>query len=224
MPRGFLSIGAYYKDVTDVLFDSTQSFGRSILNTNGVDRSDYVFSTVVNGGSGYIMGIEGAIQQQLDPFVADLGLPDWMGGFGVQLNATINKSRAETPGTAALPSRKVPLPGASDAIYNLIAYYEKYGFSARVSYQNRSAWLDAIGGTANISGVVRGIDGGDFYWAKDNELDASVRYAINGNVEIYGDFANLLNGPGRRYAGSSAYTIEHETFGRRYTGGVRVTF
>ncbi|WP_373929067.1 TonB-dependent receptor [Sphingomonas aerolata] len=224
MPRGFLSIGAYYKDVTDVLFDPTQTFGRTTLNTGGVDRSGYIYSTIVNGGSGYIMGIEGAIQQQLEPFTADLGLPEWMGGFGVQLNATINKSRAETPGTAALPSRKVPLPGASDAIYNLIAYYEKYGFSARVSYQNRSAWLDAIGGTDTIGGVVRGIDGGDFYWAKDNELDASVRYAINNNVEIYGDFANLLNGPGRRYAGSSAYTIEHETFGRRYTGGVRVTF
>ncbi|SFO16929.1 TonB-dependent receptor [Sphingomonas sp. OK281] len=224
MPRGFISIGAYYKHVTDVLFDSTETFGRATLNTGGVDRSGYLYSTIVNGGKGYIMGIEGAIQQQLDPFTADLGLPDWMGGFGVQLNATINKSRADTPASAGIPSRKVPLPGASDAIYNLIGYYEKYGFSARVSYQNRSAWLDAIGSVADVGGTVRGVDGGDFYWAKDNELDASVRYAINGNVEIYGDFANLLNGPGRRYVGSSAYTIEHETFGRRYTGGVRVTF
>jgi TonB-dependent receptor len=224
LPRGFLSIGAYYKDVSSVLFDSIQTFGSSILNSGSVDRSEYQFSTVLNGGKGYIMGIEGAIQQQLEPFTADLGLPDWMGGFGVQLNATINKSRADTPGTTDLPSRKVRLPGASDAIYNLIAYYEKYGFSARVSYQNRSAWLDAIGSVAKVGDVVRGVDGGDFYWAKDNELDASVRYAINGNVEIYGDFANLLNGPGRRYVDSSAYTIEHETFGRRYTGGVRVTF
>ncbi|MEG8025394.1 TonB-dependent receptor [Sphingomonas aurantiaca] len=224
MPRGFLSIGAYYKDVTNVLFDSVQTFGSTILNTGSTDRSQYQFSTVLNGGKGYIMGIEGAIQQQLEPFTADLGLPEWMGGFGIQLNATINKSRADTPGAAGIPSRKVPLPGASDAIYNLIGYYEKYGFSARVSYQNRSAWLDAIGAVAQVGDTVRGVDGGDFYWAKDNELDASVRYAINGNVEIYADFANLLNGPGRRYVGSSAYTIEHETFGRRYTGGMRVTF
>ncbi len=224
MPRGFLSIGAYYKDVTNVLFDTRETFGRTTLNTGGVDRSQYQFTTVVNGGNGYIMGIEGAIQQQLEPFTASLGLPEWMGGFGVQLNATINKSRADTPTGINSPSRKVPLPGASDAIYNLIGYYEKYGFSARVSYQNRSAWLDAIGAVDSIGGVVRGVDGGDFYWAKDNELDASVRYAITGNIEIYGDFANLLNGPGRRYVGSSAYTIEHETFGRRYTGGVRVTF
>ncbi|MEG8051855.1 TonB-dependent receptor [Sphingomonas aurantiaca] len=224
MPRGFLSIGAYYKDVSDVLFDTRQTYGLTTLNSGGVNRSEYLFSTIVNGGNGYIMGIEGAIQQQLEPFTADLGLPEWMGGFGVQLNATINKSRADTPAGFNSPSRKVPLPGASDAIYNLIGYYEKYGFSARVSYQNRSAWLDAIGAVAQVGDTVRGVDGGDFYWAKDNELDASVRYAINGNVEIYADFANLLNGPGRRYVGSSAYTIEHETFGRRYTGGMRVTF
>ncbi len=219
MPRGFLSIGAFYKDVRDVLFDTTRTFGSTILNTNGSDRSQYTYTTIANGGDGYVMGIEAAIQQQLEPFTADLGLPDWAGGFGVQLNATLNKSRSETP-----DGRRIRLPGSSDAVYNLIGYYEKYGFSARVSYQNRSPWIDAIGAFGAVNGVNRGIDGGDFYWAQDDELDASLRYAINGNVEIYADFANLLNGAGRRYVGSGAYTIEHETFGRRYTGGLRVTF
>lgn len=219
MPRGFLSVGAFYKDVSDVLFDTVGTFGRTTLNTAGTDRSQYLYSTIANGGDGYVMGIEAAIQQQLEPFTANLGLPDWVGGFGVQLNATLNKSRSETP-----DGRKIRLPGSSDAVYNLIGYYEKYGFSARVSYQNRSPWIDAIGAFGAVNGVNRGIDGGDFYWAQDDELDASVRYAITDNVEIYGDFANLLNGPGRRYVGSSAYTIEHETFGRRYTGGFRVTF
>jgi TonB-dependent receptor len=219
MPRGFLSVGVFYKDVKDVLFDSARTFGSDGLNANGVDRSQYTFSTILNGGDGSIYGIEAAIQQQLDPFVGDLGLPEWMGGFGVQFNATLNKSRSVTP-----DGRRIKLPGTSDAVYNLIAYYEKYGFSARVSYQNRSPWLDAIGAFGAVNGVNRGIDGGDFYWAKDNELDASVRYAITPAVEIFGDFSNLLNGPGRRYVGNTQYTIEHETFGRRYTGGVRVTF
>lgn len=219
MPRGFLSVGVFYKDVQDVLFDADRTFGSTLLNSGGVDRSQYTFSTILNGGDGSIYGIEAAIQQQLDPFVDDLGLPDWMGGFGVQLNATLNKSRSITP-----DGRRIRLPGTSDAVYNLIGYYEKYGFSARVSYQNRSPWLDAIGSFGPINGVDRGIDGGDFYWAKDDELDTSIRYAVTPNVEIYGDFANLLNGPGRRYVGTSRYTIEHETFGRRYTGGVRVTF
>jgi TonB-dependent receptor len=219
MPRGFLSVGVFYKDVKDVLFDTAQTFGRDTLNTGGVDRSQYTYSTIANGGDGYILGLEAAIQQQLEPFVTNLGLPDWMGGFGVQLNTTLNKSRSETP-----DGRRIRLPGTSDAVYNLIGYYEKYGFSARVSYQNRSPWIDAIGAFGLVNGVSRGIDGGDFYWAQDDELDASVRYAITPNVEIYGDFTNLLNGPGRRFVGQDRYTIEHETFGRRYTGGVRVTF
>jgi TonB-dependent receptor len=219
MPRGFLSLGLFYKDVKDVLFNTTSTFGRDVLNSGGVDRSQYVYSTIANGGDGYLLGFEAAIQQQLDPFVGDLGLPDWMGGFGVQLNTTLNKSRSETP-----DGRKIRLPGTSDAVYNLIAYYEKYGFSARVSYQNRSSWIDGIGSFGLVNGVNRGIDGGDFYWGKDDELDASVRFAITPNIEIYGDFANLLNGAGRRYVDSTIYTIEHERFGRRYTGGVRVSF
>ena len=209
-PAGFLSFGAYYKRLRDVLFDTTRTFNSDVLNVNGVDRSQYLYSAIANGGTGSIIGIEGAIQQQLDPFVADLGLPDWMGGFGVQLNATLNRSRAETP-----DGGRVQLPGASDAVYNIGAYYEKYGFSARVQYQNRSRWLDDLGSTA---------DGGDFYWAKDNELDASLRYAVNRNVELFGNFSNLLNGPGRRYVRETRYTIERESFGRRYQAGVRVNF
>lgn len=209
-PAGFLSFGAYYKRLRDVLFDTTRTFNSDVLNVNGVDRSQYLYSAIANGGTGSIIGIEGAIQQQIDPFVADLGLPDWMGGFGVQLNATLNRSRAETP-----DGGRVQLPGASDAVYNIGAYYEKYGFSARVQYQNRSRWLDDLGSAA---------DGGDFYWAKDDELDASLRYAVNRNVELFGNFSNLLNGPGRRYVRETRYTIERESFGRRYQAGVRVNF
>jgi len=209
-PAGFLSFGAYYKRLRDVLFDTTRTFNSDVLNTGGVDRSQYLYSTIANGGTGSIIGIEGAIQQQLDPFVADLGLPDWVGGFGVQLNATLNRSRAETP-----DGSRVQLPGASDAVYNVGVYYEKYGFSARVQYQNRSRWLDDLGSVA---------DGGDFYWAKDDELDASLRYAVNRNVELFGNFSNLLNGPGRRYVRQARYTIERESFGRRYQAGVRVNF
>ena len=67
-------------------------------------------------------------------------------------------------------------------------------------------------------------EGGDFFWARDDELDASLRYAVTPNLEVYADFANLLNGPGRRFAGVSARTVERETFGRRYTGGIRFNF
>ena len=106
-------------------------------------------------------------------------------------------------------------PGTSDMVLNVGPYYEKYGFSARVSYQYRSSWIDGLG----EPGV-----GGDFYWAADGELDVSARYAITKNIEVYADLSNLLNGPGRRFVGNDARSIERETFGRRFTGGFRVTY
>ncbi|WP_295492203.1 TonB-dependent receptor [Sphingorhabdus sp. EL138] len=204
---GFMMVGAYYKDVSDVLFGATRQFGSDILNSNGINRSDYVFSTTLNGGKGKVYGVEGALQLQLDNFLSE---DSWIGGFGIQTNASVNRSEAITP-----DGDKVRFPGTSDFVWNVGPYYEKYGFSARVSYQLRSSWIDGLGEPAV---------GGDFYWAADGELDVSARYAITKNIEVYADLSNLLNGPGRRFVGTDARTIERETFGRRYTGGFRVTF
>jgi TonB-dependent receptor len=204
---GFMMVGAYYKDVRDVLFGSTRQFGLDILNSNGVNRADYVFSTTLNGGKGKVYGVEAALQLQLDNFLSE---DHWWGGFGIQTNVSLNKSEAITPN-----GDKVRFPGTSDMVLNVGPYYEKYGFSARVSYQYRSSWIDGLG----EPGV-----GGDFYWAADGELDVSARYAITKNIEVYADFSNLLNGPGRRFVGNDARSIERETFGRRFTGGFRVTY
>ncbi len=209
-PQGYFSIGAFYKRAEDVLFDDTRVFNSDVLNSNGIDRSQYVLSTITNGGSGWIYGVEAAIQLQLEPYTESLGLPEFFGGFGINANITLNDSEAEAP-----DGSKIALPGTSDLVYNVGGYYEKYGLSLRLNYQYRSEWIDAYGPAA---------DGGNFFWAADDELDFSARYAVNQNLEIYFDASNLLNGAGRRYVRDSIYTIEWERFGRRYTGGVRFTF
>jgi TonB-dependent receptor len=206
-PQGFVSFGLFYKDVSDVLFDNTTVFGSDVLNSGGVDRSQYDFSTLVNGGDGKIYGFEAAFQMQLDPFLKQ---DSWIGGFGIQANVTYNESEAITP-----DGRKVSLPGTSRWIYNIGPYYEKYGFSARVSYQKRTAWFSEIGDEST---------GGDLFWDTDDELDATARYAINQNFEVFVEATNLLDGPGRRYAGTSARTLEFEKFGRRYSIGARANF
>lgn len=234
VPQGFLSIGAYYRKVRDVLYTDRRTFNSDALNIGGVDRSDYTFSGIANAGRGRIVGIEMAAQLQLEPWTEDLGLPAWMGGFGISANLTLNDSEATKPafgtGATAIPARKVPLPGTSDYVYNIGGYYEKYGFSARLQYQKRSAWLDGIANDL--------ADAGDTYWAADDELDFSMRYAITPNFEVYFDASNLLDNPGRRFSEpgnlltaqgfatpfQDNLTIEWERFGRRYTGGVRITF
>jgi TonB-dependent receptor len=209
--RGFFSIGAYYKDLKDILYDvELTSFGSDVLNSAGVDRFDYRYSTVSNGGGGHIKGLEFAFSQPLEGVARSIGLPDWAQGFGLQANLTLNDSKATTP-----DGRTTDLPGASPLIYNVTGYYERYGFSARLSYQWQKAYLDSIG-----SGDILG----DAYWADVARLDFSLRYSINENVQLYVDANNLTNEPGIRYQGNSQYPIEHETFGRRYLAGVRLNF
>lgn len=235
-PQGFMSIGVFYRDVRDVLYTDRRTFGSDALNFGGVDRSDYVFTGIANAGEGRIVGVEMAAQLQLEPWTEDIGLPSWMGGFGITANLTLNDSEATKPafrnaaGAILVPSRTVRLPGTSNVVYNIGGYYEKYGFSARLQYQKRSTWLDGIANDLT--------DAGDTYWAADDEMDFSMRYAITPNFEVYFDASNLLDQPGRRYsepgnlltAGGVTtprqenLTIEYERFGRRYTGGVRVTF
>jgi TonB-dependent receptor len=221
-PQGYVMLGAFYKRVEDVLFTTRRTFGSDALNSGGVDRSGYAFSGLINGASGYILGAEAAVQSQLEPYTAQLGLPDWMGGFGVSANVTYNKSRVEKPavfsgaGVELRAARKVALPGTSEVVYNVGAYYEKYGLSLRLQYQKRTPYSDFVADTLG--------DGGDGFWATDDELDFSARVEIRKGFEVYFDASNLLNGPGRRYTGDSRYTIEFEKFGRRYVGGVRFNF
>lgn len=229
-PQGYLMVGAFYKRVEDVLYRQTRKFNSTDLNTGGVDRSNYDFSQITNGGDGRVFGAEAAAQLQIEPWTQQLGLPDWMGGFGITANVTLNDSKVTKPAIGGVPARKVRLPGTSDAVFNIGAYYEKYGLSMRVQFQKRTDWLDGIADDLT--------DAGDTYWAADDELDVSLRYAVNRNVELYFDASNLLNNPGRRYSEpgnlltasgtptptTTNQTIEWESFGRRIGGGIRVTF
>lgn len=223
-PRGFFSVGVYYKDLRDVLFNQSGVFGRDILNSGGIDRSGYTLNTLRNGGKGYLLGAEAALQQSLETYLEGKGLPDWLSGFGVQANVTINDSEITVPSVGGVPERKIPLPGSSDLVYNVSVYYERYGLSARLAYQKRTEWGQSVGDYQVLNGLVVPVTNGDVYWDDDEELDLSIRYRINDNFEWTFDAVNLTNDPGRRYGDDPGHPIEYERFGRRYIMGVNFTF
>lgn len=224
---GYFMVGAFYKDIKDVLFTQTDVFGRTDLDVGTNLRSNYALSTIRNGGNGYLSGFEIALSQSAEKWVEEAGLPDFLGGFGFGANATFTESEVSIPaGTnaALVPERKISLPGTSDYLYNLSLIYEKYGVSARLTYQFRTTWLQGVGTYNVINGKLVPLTNGDVYWDDDNEMDLSIRYEVSKNVEYFFDAVNLTNQQAIRYGDSRAFPIEGETFGPRYIMGVRINF
>jgi TonB-dependent receptor len=225
MPNGdFFSAGMFYKNLRDVLVQQSNAFGLDTLDVAGIDRSGYTQTAIGNAGDGELNGIELAYVASAAPLVASLGLPEWMGGFGVNVSGTWTDSEVDLPAVGIQPARTISVLGTSDEVYNIQATYENYGLSVRLAYQYRTPWGQSIGTYRTINGKVYADGIGDVFWDTDNELDLSVRYQVNETFEVYMDAVNLTNLGARRYGDQAQFPIEFERFGARYLGGVRFNF
>lgn len=203
-PAALLSASYFYRDVKGVLFDATSTVGDDRFNSGGVDRSGYNYSTTLNGGDGYLQGVEFAYNQ---PFTF---LPGPLSGFGVQASVAFLDGEFDT-GTG----RKSAFPGTSDQITQAAVYYEKYGFSLRLSWQRRSEWLDEVS---------PGATSGDLFWEGQQRVEFSGRYQIGENITLYADINNITDERGLRWQGTSASPYELEYFGRRFLFGIRARY
>jgi TonB-dependent receptor len=208
---GIAAISGFYRWVDNVLYANTQLVGSDFFDSNGIDRSQYQLTSTFNGQNGRLYGIELNYQQQFT------FLPSPLDGFGFQGNLTFLDGEFETniPGG---PNRSgLAFPGTSDTIINASLYYEKYGLSARVSYQYRTDWLDTLGGLGT------GGTGDEFRDGYDN-LDVSIRYKLTDNFTLFADLSNLTDAVYTAYIGNEGQPTEVEQIGRRYLFGVRFGF
>ncbi|HYD43921.1 MAG TPA: TonB-dependent receptor, partial [Phenylobacterium sp.] len=205
-PSALLAVSAYHREVQDVLFDATTPITDDSYNSGGVDRTGYLFETTLNGGDGQLSGIEFVYYHPWD------FLPGWLSGFGFQGSLAFTTGDFKTP-----DGEKVKFPGTSDRIVGATLFYEKYGFSARATYQYRTDWLDEVfpsGSAANSN----------LYWDETTRLDVSLRYQVNDYVSLFADGNNLTNEKGVRYQGREDRPYEVESFGRKFLFGVRASF
>lgn len=200
---GLVSVGAFYRHVDNVLFNSTAAVGDDRYNAGGFDRSGYDYNTTLNGDDGKLYGLELAYLQQF------VFLPAPFDGFGFQGNLAFLDGEFSTP-----DGRKAPFPGTSDTIVNTSIYYEKHGLSARLSYQWRADWVD----TLSLVGY------GDQYRRAYESLDLSVRYAINDHLSVFADANNLTDETYVAFEGDERHPTEVEQIGRRWMVGVRFTY
>lgn len=90
-------------------------------------RGDVLLSTNVNGGTASLKGLEVGFNQSFASI-----LPAPLDGLGLQGSLTLVDSKANyTAGNRVITDA---LTGLSKSSYNLVAYYEKAGVSARAGY------------------------------------------------------------------------------------------
>jgi len=142
--KGYLSAAAYYKDLETYITNESvvedysgvplppvipgDPTTYSIANANRLGVS----TLKVNGKGGYVRGVEFTASV---PFSL---MADAMDGFGIIVSGAKNSSSIKING------RDTPIPGLSTTIFNSTLYYEKYGFSARVSNRYRDDFVGEV--------------------------------------------------------------------------------
>jgi iron complex outermembrane receptor protein len=139
----------------------------------------------------------------------------WDNGFGITANATIVNSDAEI---SADTSRTFALAGLGDS-QNLIVFYERDAFQARIAFNNRESFLFALDNTS-----VGGKTGEPVTTKTYGQWDVSASYDISENLTVFIEGINVteeeLTQIGR--FPNQIYSIEDN--GARYSLGIRGSF
>ena len=160
-----------------------------------------------NTTKGRLKGVEAAYTQFFD------FLPGPLSGFGAQASFTYADGKVGDPANPGTDQDITPLSKYS---YNLVAIYEKYGFSARLAYNWRSKYTDSYSGAVSEGKIVA--DPLKF-------LDFSASYAVNDAITLTVDATNLLNETYHDSFGTTAYEPrDTRRYDRTFGGGVRFKF
>jgi TonB-dependent receptor len=139
----------------------------------------------------------------------------WDNGFGVTANATVVNSDVGVSGDT---TQTFALPGLGDS-QNLILFYERDAFQARLAFNNRESFLFALDNTS-----VGGATGEPVTTQTYGQWDMSASYDINEHFTVFIEGINIteeeLTQVGR--FPDQIYAIEDN--GSRYAVGVRGSF
>ncbi|WDF74497.1 TonB-dependent receptor [Novosphingobium sp. KACC 22771] len=219
---GFISISAYYKDLvnwnvaTTTVRDYTQfyipGYHQAVSSDGSTIYTPATFkglnTTYTGGLKGQVKGIE--IQASL-PFGRFVRALD---GFGIVGGAAFTDGGLKD-GT--------DVPGLSKRVFQITGFFEKGGFSARASLNNRSKWLsEDRGGSNTISPVNR---------AAQTLVDAQIGFdfkrtniAYLKGLRISAQAQNLTNQKDVYTDTASGLVTRVETFGRNFLLNLTYSF
>jgi len=157
-------------------------------------------TTPTNGNTTNIHGFELSAQQIF-----------WDSGFGIQANYSAPSGGA--PWNPQVVTTQFALAGLSRS-YNLVGFFEKWGFQTRVAYTHRSAFLSALNQTDQ--------NGEPVYTAAYGQLDASASYDINRHVSVFVNGINLTSASTHQWGRYQEQFVSANEGFARYEVGFRM--
>jgi len=197
-PTGELYTTVFYKNIKNYITNE--------IVTQNIQGQQVAVSGPFNAGTGRVKGAEFGYSQFFD------FLPGALKGLGVQANYTFLQSSKIAGTTSCDPDHNngscaaeyvvtnppLPMAGLSPHNYNFTGMYEYGNWSVRLAWSWRSRYL------------ISPEDSGDTYlpvWsAPRGQLDASVFYHINKNMQIGLQMNNLTNSTTRVLMGPGTYS------------------
>jgi TonB-dependent receptor len=206
-----VSVSAFYKSIDS--FVETENVPTTVGGTTAN------VSEPVNGGSGYIYGVELGFQYAFDG--------DWLWsglkGFGVAANYTRSQSSSQQ---LTAFSTTGPIPGVSKDALTLTGYYERGGFSFRASYSWRDTSINdsPVGSTFAFDNQFGQSKVYQVYAAPYGQLDAQIGYDITKQIGIVASVQNITDAAQHTYLQWPGLPFTYDAWGRRYFLGLKFKF
>ena len=135
----YVAVAVFNKNLLNYIYNKTVLNYDFSKYTNDdptlVPSSPYgSYTTPENGNGGRMQGLElsGSLEGGL--------VARWLDGFGVQSNFSLTNSTVPVSSVTSIPGAPSTLPGLSRKVANLTLYYEKFGWSFRITERYRSSF------------------------------------------------------------------------------------
>ena len=203
-----MSVGVFYKDISDAIFPANYdidevpaSVDLSFLPADVLADIEEV-NTFINVGKSELYGVEFNYVQSLSE------LNEMLDGFLVSANLTLTDSESTLP-----DGRTVPFLKQSDTVWNIALGYDKGPWDLRVSANYRGDYIDEL--------VEENLDR-----TTDDRLmvEASAKYRVNDNLQVYLEGKNLTDEPEYYYFGNERRLSQYDEFGTSVVFGARYTY
>ena len=204
---GVFSAGAFYKRIDDFVFSAdVSSVADPSEYAGNIAVTDLEVFKPLNGQSASLYGLELGWTRQFTE------LPGALSGLILMANATFTDSDADLglgPNADRADESKLPLQ--ADLVTNFVVGYEKYGWSVRLS----SAFIGN-----RITEINLEDQSNDLYEDGHHQIDLTVKYDVNEQLQLYFNAMNLGEEPNYRYYGRSRYNGQYDEIGRSYVFGI----